>query len=72
MGFEFLEVPAEAQHVGADVFGGFVEGDEDAGLVALRNAVVQVLHGKNAFAGAAGACHQNGAVSGEAAFNQVV
>ena len=60
-------VPAQRGHVGADIRGGLLEGDEDPGLVVLANALGQELGGENRLGAAGGTRDQGGASGRDAA-----
>ena len=66
------DVPAEAEHVAADVVGRLLEGDEDARLAGLTDARGQELGGEDRLGAAGGARDQRRPPRGQAAVGDQV
>src|SRR5205823_8083387 len=66
------QIPVEASHVLADVVGGLLEGDEDAGLPPVSDPRREELHREYRLPATSGSGDQRGAVLGQPALGDHV
>ncbi len=72
LGLPALDIPSQAEHIGANIAGRLLERNEDPALLILHNAFGEKLYGENGLGAARGARHECGAGLGEPAIGDKV